>query len=150
MAWANLLLLLQLTEISHLLYQHGMALLFQPWWHHHIFASHPYIFFPAITTAVSTWLQHIWQYRRTGLPVFWLYKPPLLACLSISPLASPPDQRHLVKSSHFIQEYFLTPCPPCSAGMWIHINSNLETLKVEGAAVIDWVVSENEFAKASW
>ena len=73
----------------------------------------------------------------------------------LSLLASPPDQRHLVQSSHFIQEYFLTPCPPCSAGigMWIHINSNLETLKVDGArvpAVIDWVVSENEFAKASW
>lgn len=53
-------------------------------------------------------------------------------------LASPADQRHLVKSRHFNQGYLLDACPPWSAGMWTQINSTLETLKVEWSECLSW------------
>lgn len=41
-------------------------------------------------------------------------------------------------------------CPPWSTGIWTGINLNMETLKVKGVwlpVMMEWMVSENEFAK---
>lgn len=100
---------------------------------------HPYFFFQQLPRQSRPGSNPM---RRNGLPVSGFWAPstclPFHLCSLQTLLASPADQRHLVKSRHFNQEYLLDPCPPWSAGMWTQINSTLETLKVEWSECLLW------------
>lgn len=137
------------------LHQNRFALVFSPPVACSYFANHSH-FFPQ-QFSLGPAAAHV-AVRRTGLPVYSFISLLLLLALPclllLLLLHNHVSFTFWSKTPSEVQPFhpgiFLTSCPPWSAGMWTNFNSNLEKLKVREVwvlTVIDWVVSENEFAK---